>query len=230
MFHWLEQRPFFFAVGVFLTVAFAGLIEILPNFAEASRPTVGTKPYSGLELAGRHVYIKESCNACHSQLIRPFKNETDRYGMYSLSGEYAYDRPFLWGSKRTGPDLMRIGNYRTTDWHENHMWSPTSVVPGSIMPAYTHMFENLADIDTAYAEAVTINKVFNVPYNQPITMKNGSTETVKLASTIEEARADMLAEAKLIAADMKNQDIKDTVENGDIPEIVALIAYLNSLK
>jgi len=230
MFHWLEQRPFFFAVGVFLTIAFAGLIEILPNFAEASRPTIGTKPYSGLELAGRHVYIKDSCNACHSQLIRPFKNETDRYGMYSLSGEYAYDRPFLWGSKRTGPDLMRVGNYRTTDWHENHMWSPKSVVPGSIMPAYKHMFENLADIDTAYAEAVTIYKVFNVPYNQPITMKDGSTKTVKLASTIEEARADMLAEAKLITADMKNQDIKDAVESGNIPEVVALIAYLNSLK
>ena len=230
MFHWLEQRPFFFAVGVFLTIAFAGLIEILPNFAEASRPTIGTKPYSGLELAGRHVYIKNSCNACHSQLIRPLKNETDRYGMYSLSGEYAYDRPFLWGSKRISPDLMRVGNYRTTDWHENHMWSPKSVVPGSIMPAYKHMFSNLADIDTAFAEMVTINKVFNVPYNQPITMKDGSTETVKLASTIEEARTDMLAEATIIASDMKNQDIKDAVANGKIPEVVALIAYLNSLK
>jgi cytochrome c oxidase cbb3-type subunit 2 len=230
MFHWLEERPFFFAVGVFLVVSFAGLIEILPNFAEASRPTVGTKPYSGLELAGRHVYIKDSCNACHSQLIRPFKNETDRYGMYSLSGEYAYDRPFLWGSKRTGPDLHRVGNYRTTDWHENHMWEPTSVVPGSIMPAYKHMFENSADLETAYGEAVTVNKVFNVPYNQPVKMKDGSTVTVKLASTYEEARADMLAEAKVIAADMKNQDVKDAVERGEIPQIVALIAYLNSLK
>jgi cytochrome c oxidase cbb3-type subunit 2 len=230
MFHWLEQRPFFFAVGVFLTVSFAGLIEILPNFAEQARPTVGTKPYSGLELAGRHVYIEDSCNACHSQLIRPFKNETDRYGMYSLSGEYAYDRPFLWGSKRTGPDLMRVGNYRTTDWHENHMFEPTSVVPGSIMPAYKHMFSKVADLETAYAEMVTVNKVFNVPYNQPITMKDGSTETVKLAETFDEARADMLAEAKLIAADMKNQDVKDAVERGEIPQIVALIAYLNSLK
>ena len=104
MFHWLEQRPFFFAVGVFLTIAFAGIIEVIPDFAKASQPLVGTKPYSVLELAGRQVYIKDSCNACHSQLIRPFKSETDRYGMYSLSGEYAYDRPFLWGSKRTGPD------------------------------------------------------------------------------------------------------------------------------
>ena len=230
MFHWLEQRPFFFAVGVFIVVSFAGLIEILPNFAEASRPTIGTKPYSGLEIAGRQVYIQDSCNACHSQLIRPFKNETDRYGMYSLSGEYAYDRPFLWGSKRTGPDLHRVGNYRTTDWHENHMWEPTSVVPGSVMPSYKHMFSNKADLETAYAEMVTVNKVFNVPYNQPIKMKDGSTVTVKLADTFEEAKKEMLAEAKEIAKDMKNQDVKDAVERGEIPQIVALIAYLNSLK
>jgi len=230
MFHWLEQRPFFFAVGVFIVVSFAGLIEILPNFAEASRPTVGTKPYSGLELAGRQVYIKDSCNACHSQLIRPFKSETDRYGMYSLSGEYAYDRPFLWGSKRTGPDLHRVGNYRTTDWHENHMWEPTSVVPGSIMPSYKHMFTNPADLETAYAEMVTVNKVFNVPYNKPIKMKDGSTVTVKLADTFEEAKADMLKEAKAIAKDMKNEDVKEAVARGEIPQIVALIAYLNSLK
>lgn len=132
MFHWFEQRPFFFAVLVFVFVSFAGIIEVIPDFAKQSRPAVGTKPYSVLELAGRQVYIKDSCNACHSQLIRPFKSETDRYGMYSISGEYAYDRPFLWGSKRTGPDLMRVGNYRTTDWHENHMYEPTAVVPGSI--------------------------------------------------------------------------------------------------
>jgi len=230
MFHWLEKHPFFFAVAVFVTVAFAGLVEIVPHFAEASRPTIGTAPYSTLQLAGRHVYIKNSCNACHSQLIRPFKSETDRYGHYSLSGEYAYDRPFLWGSKRTGPDLMRVGNYRTTDWHENHMWEPSEVVPGSVMPAYKWMFANMADIDTAYAEQLTVKKVFNVPYNQPIPMKDGSTETVKLAGSLSEAHVDALAEAKVIAADMKNQDVKDAVANGKIPEIVALIAYMNSLK
>ncbi|UFS62706.1 cytochrome-c oxidase, cbb3-type subunit II [Sulfurimonas sp. HSL-3221] len=230
MFHWLEKHPFFFAVAVFVTIAFAGLIENLPNFAEASQPTIGTKPYSTLELAGRHVYIKNSCNACHSQLIRPFKSETDRYGHYSLSGEYAYDRPFLWGSKRTGPDLMRVGNYRTTDWHENHMKDPAAIVPGSIMPAYRWMFKNLADIDTAYAEQVTVNKVFNVPYNKPIPMTDGGTATVKLAGSLDGAKADALAEAKLIAADMKDQDVKDMVANGQVPEIVALIAYLNSLK
>jgi cytochrome c oxidase cbb3-type subunit 2 len=221
MFHFLERNPFLFTVVLFITVAFAGLVEALPDFAKKSRPLVGTKPYTILQLAGRHVYIKDSCNACHSQLIRPFKSETDRYGHYSLSGEYAYDRPFLWGSKRTGPDLHRVGNYRSTDWHENHMWDPTSVVPGSIMPAYKHMFKNLADIDTAYAEAVTVKKVFNVPYNQKGMPKLG---------TLKEAKAQALEDAKKIAANMKNKAVKDAVANGKIPQIVALIAYLNSLK
>ncbi len=221
MFHWLEQRPFFFTVVLFIFVAFAGFVEALPDFAKASQPTVGTKPYTVLELAGRHVYIKDSCNACHSQLIRPFKSETDRYGMYSLSGEYAYDRPFLWGSKRTGPDLMRIGNYRTTDWHENHMMDPASIVPGSLMPKYPHMFTNIADVETAYAEAYTVKAVFGTPYDQ---------EGMPKLGTFEEASANALAQAKTIAADMKNQAVKDAVANGQIPEIVALIAYLNSLK
>jgi len=230
MFHWLEKRPFFFAVGVFVVIAFAGLIEIVPNFAEASRPVIGTKPYSTLELAGRQVYIKNSCNACHSQLIRPFKSETDRYGHYSLSGEYAYDRPFLWGSKRTGPDLHRVGNYRTTDWHENHMKDPVSVVPGSIMPGYKWMFTNEADIDTAYAEQLTVAQFFGVPYNKPVPMKDGTTKVVKMGDSIADANALALAEAKIVVADMKDQDVKDAVANGKIPEIVALIAYLNSLK
>ena len=221
MFHFLERNPFLFTVVVFIFVAFAGLIEALPNFAEQSQPTVGTKPYTVLQLAGRHVYIKDSCNACHSQLIRPFKSETDRYGHYSVSGEYAYDRPFLWGSKRTGPDLLRVGNYRTTDWHENHMMDPKSVVPGSIMPMYPHMFTNLADIETAYAEAVTVKNVFNVPYDKDGMPKLG---------TLEDASAQALADAKAIAADMKNQSVKDAVAAGKIPQIVALIAYLNSLK
>ena len=227
MFHWFEQRPFFFAVLVFVFVAFAGIIEIIPDFAKQSRPTVGTKPYSVLELAGRQVYIKDSCNACHSQLIRPFKSETDRYGMYSLSGEYAYDRPFLWGSKRTGPDLMRVGNYRTTDWHENHMMAPASVVPGTVMPAYPHMFENITDLDTAYAEAYTVKTVFATPYDQDLDGDGKvDVELGDYASAIAKAKADAI----LIAADMKNKAVKDAVANGQVPEIVALIAYLNSLK
>ena len=221
MFHWLEKNPFFFAVAVFLVIAFAGVIEIIPGFAQASRPVVDTKPYTVLQLAGRNVYIKDSCNACHSQLIRPFKSETDRYGKYSVSGEYAYDRPFLWGSKRTGPDLLRVGNYRTTDWHENHMWEPSAVVPGTIMPAYKHMFSHNANIETAYAEAVTVKNVFNTPYDKP---------GMPALGTWDEAKAAATKEAEAIVTSMKNQDIKDAFAKGEIKEIVALIAYLNSMK
>ena len=221
MFHWLEERPFFFTVVVVILITFAGVIELIPSFANTAKPLVGTKPYTVLQLAGRGVYIKDSCNACHSQLIRPFKSETARYGMYSMSGEYAYDRPFLWGSKRTGPDLLRIGNYKTTDWHEYHMWEPEDVVPGTLMPAYKHMFSNLANIETAYAEAYTVKKVFNVPYDQ---------EGMPVLGSYEEAKKLALKEAKEIVKDMKNENVKKLMSEGKIPEIVALIAYLNSLK
>lgn len=230
MFHWLEKRPFFFGVGIFVVIAFAGLVMIIPHFVKQARPVVGTKPYTTLELTGRQIYISNNCVGCHSQLIRPFKNETDRYGSYSLSGEYAYDRPFLWGSKRTGPDLMRVGNYRTTDWHENHMMDPAAVVPGSIMPAYPWIFTNTADVDTGWAEAETVRVVFNVPYNKDIPLMDGTVVQVPLASTVEGGRAEALLQAQTVAAEMKNQDVKDAVAAGKIPEIVALIAYLNALK
>lgn len=221
MFAWLEKNPFFFAVVVFVVIAYAGVVEVLPDFANNARPIEGKKPYTVLQLAGRQVYINESCNACHSQLIRPFKSETDRYGAYSKSGEFAYDRPFLWGSKRTGPDLARVGNYRTSDWHENHMLDPQSVVPSSIMPAYKHLFKKNADVVTAYAEALTVKKVFNVPYDV-----EGQTPL----GTLEEAQEGAKAEAQAIVDAMKDPEIKAAFENGEIKEIVALIAYLNSLK
>jgi cytochrome c oxidase cbb3-type subunit II len=221
MFHWLEKNPFFLAVGIFVVISFAGIIEIIPNFAQASRPIEGLKPYTPLEIAGRQVYIKESCNSCHSQLVRPFKSETDRYGKYSLSGEYAYDRPFLWGSLRTGPDLHRVGNYRTTDWHENHMKNPGLIVPGSTMPKYTWLFTKNADLDTAYAEAYTVKAVFNVPYDQPNGVALGDREN---------AQKLMMAQAKEVVADMKDKDVKEAFEKGEVKEIVALIAYLNKLK
>ncbi len=220
-FHWLEKNPFFFASGISIVIAFAGLIEIVPNFAKAARPVMDLKPRTVLELAGKNVYIKDNCMSCHSQLIRPFKSETDRYGDYSLSGEYAYDRPFLWGSKRTGPDLHRVGNYRTTDWHENHMLNPAEIVPGSIMPAYKHQFTNLADIETAYAEAVTVKNAFHTPYGP---------EFIGTRAAWEAHKPKVLADAKAIADDMKNKDVKEAVARGEVPEIVALIAYLNSLK
>jgi cytochrome c oxidase cbb3-type subunit 2 len=222
MFHWLEKHPFFFSVFVFVVIAFAGIIEILPSFAEAARPVKGLKPYTVLQLAGKEVYKKDNCIACHSQLIRPFKAETDRYGQYSVSGEYAYDRPFLWGSKRTGPDLHRVGNYRTSDWHANHMWDPTSVVPASIMPAYKHQFTNVADIESAYAEAVTVKNVFGTPYGDEIAPGKAAYE--------KHLKAQVLPDALKIAKEMKNKDVLAMVKQGKIPEIVAMIAYLNRLK
>lgn len=222
MFSWLERNPFFFTVAFLIVFSIAGLVEILPGFAKTSRPIEGLKPYSILEVAGRQVYMKEGCYNCHSQLIRPFKAETDRYGEYSKSGEYAYDRPFLWGSKRIGPDLHRVGDSRNAaDWHANHMWEPTSVVPGSIMPAYKHNFAKNVDFETAYAEAYTNKVVFGVPYDSG----EGS---IKLG-TIDEAKAEFMREAEIIATEMKNEEVLAAFKNGEVKEIVALIAYMNSL-
>ncbi|GHV04207.1 cytochrome c oxidase, cbb3-type subunit II [Campylobacterota bacterium] len=220
MFHWLEKRPFFFAVFLFVTIAFAGLVEILPGFAQASRPVIGKEPYTILQLAGKNVYMKENCNVCHSMLIRPFKSETDRYGAYSLSGEYAYDRPFLWGSKRTGPDLMRVGNVRTSDWHENHFRDPQATVQGSIMPPYPWLFSKEADIETAYAEALTVKHVFNTPYTNDQVPEGNPSRAKQIA----------LAEAEAIVAELNDRKVKDDFKQGKISEVVALIAYLNSRK
>ncbi|PAF52305.1 cytochrome-c oxidase, cbb3-type subunit II [Helicobacter sp. 13S00477-4] len=220
MFNWLEKNPFFFTVAFLFVFSIAGLVEILPDFVKGSRPIEGLRPYTVLETAGRQIYINNGCYNCHSQLIRPFQAETDRYGAYSLSGEYAYDRPFLWGSKRTGPDLHRVGDSRTTDWHENHMWQPTSVVPDSIMPAYHFLFKKDVDFDTAYAEAYTQKVVFGVPYD---------TEGGVPLGNIEDAKKAFMQEAGDIVNDMKNQNIKDAYAKGEVKEIVALIAYLNSL-
>ena len=226
-FHWIERNPFFMAAWISLVIAVAGLIEIVPDFANAARPIEGLKPYTVLELAGKEVYKKDNCIACHSQLIRPFKSETDRYGEFSVSGEYAYDRPFLWGSKRTGPDLHRVGRYRTTVWHEAHMWDPPAVVPGSIMPAYRHMWENAADIETAYAEAVTVKNAFHTPYGSDI--RKGQEAWNKYKPKV-------LEDAKKIVAEMKGVEgisqeaLMKQIEEGKVPEIVALIAYLNRLK
>lgn len=225
MFSWLEKNPFFFTVAFLCAFSIAGLVQIIPDFRKSSQPIEGLRPLSVLETAGRDVYMKEGCYNCHSQLIREFKSEVMRYGMYSLSGEYAYDRPFLWGSKRTGPDLHRIGDRSSSDWHANHMWEPVSVVPNSIMPAYKHLYTKKVDFETAYAEALTQKKVFNVPYDV-----EGMKNSIKLG-TIEEAQAAFKEEAKKVVEEMKNEKTTQIFNdgNGEITEIVALIAYLNSL-
>lgn len=227
MFSWLEKNPFFFTIAFLLVFAIAGLIEILPDFVKTSRPIEGLKPYSVLELAGRQIYMKEGCYNCHSQLIRSFKSETDRYGEYSKSGEYAYDRPFLWGSKRTGPDLHRVGDSKTSDWHSNHMFDPESVVPNSIMPSYKHLFVKNTDFETAYADAYTNKVVFGVPYD--VNLDNEDSNVIVKLGTLEEAKNNFMNDAKNIVDEMRNKDIQEAYEKGEVKEIVALIAYMKSL-
>jgi cytochrome c oxidase cbb3-type subunit II len=134
----IEKNNTLLIVLIIAVVAIGGLVEIVPLFFQRSltTPVAGLKPYPPLQLAGRDVYIREGCNNCHSQMIRPFRAETERYGHYSVAGEFVYDHPFLWGSKRTGPDLARVGARYSDDWHRIHLLNPRDVVPESIMPAY----------------------------------------------------------------------------------------------
>ncbi len=134
----LETKVGVFIVLTLLVVIWGGLAQIVPLFFQTSttEPVDGLKPYTALQLEGRDIYIREGCVGCHSQMIRPFRAETERYGHYSVAGEFVYDRPFLWGSKRTGPDLHRVGGRYSDDWHRVHLTNPRDVVPESIMPSY----------------------------------------------------------------------------------------------
>ena len=135
---WIEKNPWLLIGLVLLVISFGGLVEIVPLFFQKSttEPVAGLKPYSPLRLAGRDVYIREGCYNCHSQMIRPFRAETERYGHYSVAGEFVYDHPFQWGSKRTGPDLARVGGRYSDEWHRVHLDNPRDVVPESNMPSY----------------------------------------------------------------------------------------------
>ena len=146
----VEKNIGIMMVLIVLVVSIGGLVEIVPlGFQHSTtEPVSGLKPYSALELSGRDIYIRESCVSCHSQMIRPFRTETERYGHYSVAGEFIYDRPFLWGSKRTGPDLARVGGKYSDEWHRIHLINPRDVVPESIMPGYPWLAETpLADSD-----------------------------------------------------------------------------------
>ncbi|MEY8241288.1 MAG: cytochrome-c oxidase, cbb3-type subunit II [Cycloclasticus sp.] len=152
-------------VLIILVISVGGLIEIVPLFflKQTTEPVAGLTPYSSLQLAGRNVYIKEGCFGCHSQMIRPFRAETERYGHYSLAGEFVYDRPFQWGSKRTGPDLHRVGGRYSDDWHRLHLTNPRLVVPESNMPGYPWLKDNLLDTSVA-AERMRVLRKLNTPY------------------------------------------------------------------
>jgi cytochrome c oxidase cbb3-type subunit I/II len=145
----LEHKPMLFTTLALVAVLIGGVIEMIPMFIIKSNvPTItSVKPYTPLEIHGRDLYIREGCVNCHSQMVRPFRSETERYGEYSKSGEFVYDHPFLWGSKRTGPDLHRIGGKYSNTWHYNHMLAPDAVSPGTIMPAYPWLFEQSIDLN-----------------------------------------------------------------------------------
>jgi cytochrome c oxidase cbb3-type subunit 2 len=135
---WIEKNPWLLIGLVLLVISVGGLVEIVPLFFQKSttEPVAGLKPYSPLRLSGRDVYVREGCYNCHSQMIRPFRAETERYGHYSVAGEFVYDRPFQWGSKRTGPDLARVGGRYSDEWHKGHLDNPRNLVPESNMPGY----------------------------------------------------------------------------------------------
>ncbi|MGB7542870.1 MAG: cytochrome-c oxidase, cbb3-type subunit II [Burkholderiales bacterium] len=143
----IEKNSALLIVLIVLVVAVGGLVEIVPLYFQRSttEPVSGLKPYAPLQLAGRDIYVREGCYNCHSQMIRPFRAETERYGHYSVAGEFVYDRPFQWGSKRTGPDLARVGGRYSDDWHRIHLNNPRDVVPESNMPAYPWLARTPAD-------------------------------------------------------------------------------------
>ena len=161
----IEKNLTWMVVLVILVVSVGGLVEIVPLFFQRSttQPVTGLKPYTALQLTGRDIYIREGCTNCHSQMIRPFRAETERYGHYSVAGEFVYDHPFLWGSKRTGPDLARVGGRYSDEWHRQHLNEPRDVVPESNMPGYPWLFQNAADADSIQAKMRALRKV-GVPY------------------------------------------------------------------
>lgn len=210
---WIERKPIQMLFWSAIVILIGGIIEIIPMMMiDENVPKIASvKPYTPLELEGRDIYIREGCVNCHSQMIRPFRSETERYGEYSKSGEFIYDRPFLWGSKRTGPDLHRIGGKYPDSWHYNHMLDPTSMSPGSIMPPYPWLLED--DLNTSYTPAkIRILQSLGTPYPD---------------GYAEKAVEDLKNQAKKIASNLAKDKIKqDNLEN---KEIIAVIAYLQRL-
>ena len=204
----IERRPILLLVLSLLVVGIGGIVELIPTFlVQSNVPTIASvKPYTPLELQGRDIYIREGCYNCHSQMIRPFRYEVVRYGEYSKAGEFVYDHPFQWGSKRTGPDLARIGGKYPDSWHVNHMLDPTSMVPGSIMPKYPWLFDNTLDVSSTPSKIHAMRNM-GVPYADDY-------EAV--------ANTELKAQANEIAGRLE----KDKITIPADKEIIALIAYL----
>ena len=228
---WLERKPVQFTILTTVAVAIGGIIQIVPMLVVKSNiPTIASvKPYSPLELEGRDLYIREGCNNCHSQMVRPFRSEVKRYGEYSKSGEYVYDHPFLWGSKRTGPDLQRLGGKYNDNWHFNHMYDPQSTSPGSIMPGYKWMYANKAMDHSLIQDKMKVMQTLGVPYtNQEVAEAMNSIELQ--SSKIEKS---LYADPDFVKSYEESR--KNAAARGEefVPmkdrEIVALIAYLQRL-
>jgi cytochrome c oxidase cbb3-type subunit 2 len=222
--HWiLEKNSILLAIGVLVVIAIGGLVEITPLFYLKStiEKVDGMRPYTPLELAGRNIYVREGCYNCHSQMVRPLRDEVERYGHYSLAAESMYDRPFQWGSKRTGPDLARVGGKYSDDWHRDHLNAPKSVVPGTVMPAYPWLAAT--DLDFAHiADDLKVQAVLGVPYSPDM-----------IASAATDVRAQAVPDAP-DAADLVKRYPKAQVRDydgnpGRITEADALIAYLQVL-
>lgn len=162
-----EKNVFWLILFILLVASVGGIVQIVPLFFQSSttEPVSGLEPYTPLQLAGRDIYVREGCYVCHSQMIRPFRAETERYGHYSVAGEFVYDRPFQWGSKRTGPDLARVGGRYSDDWHRAHMINPRDVVPESIMPGYPWLAETPVDRDIMETKLRTL-RTLGHPYTE----------------------------------------------------------------
>ena len=208
----LEGKPLFFTVLATVAILVGGLVEIVPMFLiQQNVPTIASvHPYTPLEVLGRDIYIREGCLGCHSQMIRPFRSETERYGEYSKAGEFVYDHPFLWGSERKGPDLAREGGKYPDAWHFNHMDDPRSTSPGSIMPRYSWLLTQKMETDTLPARLNALRKI-GVPY--PAGFENGP------------AQKDLQAQSEKIVANLKQGSITAEPDR----EIIALIAYMQRL-
>jgi cytochrome c oxidase cbb3-type subunit I/II len=208
----LEGKPMFFTVLAVVSVLIGGLVELIPMFLiKENVPTIASvKPYTPLEVLGRDIYIREGCVGCHSQMIRPFRSETERYGEYSKAGEFVYDHPFLWGSERKGPDLAREGGKYPDAWHFNHMDDPRATSPGSIMPGYSWLLTQKLETDSLSARLRALRKV-GVPY--PAGYEN------------EQAKKDLETQAAKVVANLKLGSVNCETNK----EIIALIAYMQRL-
>mgnify|MGYP000589715200 CR=1 FL=1 len=218
----LERNVTLLLIFSFLAVTIGGIVEIVPlfYFQNTIEKVEGMRPYTPLELAGRNIYIREGCYTCHSQMIRPFRDEVERYGHYSLAAESMYDHPFQWGSKRTGPDLARVGDRYSNDWHVAHLTDPRSVVPESIMPKYGFLSKTLLDYGNMSGH-LQANAVVGVPYEE---------------THIENASLDVEAQATPFADTSGLEERYPNVRFGDfdgnpraITEMDALVAYLQML-